>query len=254
MFDGHGGKQSADMCEKHLLNYLVETEAFKKGEYLEAFRAAYEKMENLIADKERVGGQVTDGCTAVTVLIVDNKVYVANVGDSECIVGRLKKKEEAKSPDDTYGYTLLTAKHLPSEAPEKERLLKAGAMVQANRINGILAVSRSFGDLEFKTKTAKGMQAVIAEPHLASYELKEGDHFLVVGCDGVWDTTTYDEAVRNAAISIASVSVFCLLVFSQIPVCAFVRFSSSYCRFRRCRSAEAIVCERLEASALASPF
>ena len=199
IFDGHGGRISAELCEHHLLDYVLGTEAFKKGEYVEALKEGFHKMEGMIAERARTGGpgSMTDGCTAVAILMVDTKVYCANIGDSEAIVGRMKKKEEVKNPDDVYDFTLLTEKHLPSEAAEKERLQKAGATIISNRVNGILAVSRSFGDLEFKAKTPKGVPAVIVDPHVMTYDIGPLDQFIVLACDGLWDTTTYEEAVRK---------------------------------------------------------
>lgn len=198
IFDGHGGRISAELCEHHLLDYVLGTEAFKKGEYVEALKEGFHKMEGMIAERARTGGpgSMTDGCTAVAILVVDTKIYCANIGDSEAIVGRMKKKEEVKNPDDVYDFTLLTEKHLPSEAAEKERLQKAGATIISNRVNGILAVSRSFGDLEFKAKTPKGVPAVIVDPHVMTYDIGPLDQFIVLACDGLWDTTTYEEAVR----------------------------------------------------------
>ena len=45
---------------------------------------------------------------------------------------------------------LLTLDHNPKDPREKERVEKAGAFLQRDRVNGILAVTRSFGDLPFK--------------------------------------------------------------------------------------------------------
>ena len=48
------------------------------------------------------------------------------------------------------------------------------------RVNGMLAVSRAFGDI--------GLKAVVtAEPEISTYAMKGGENFLLLACDGLWD-------------------------------------------------------------------
>jgi len=50
-----------------------------------------------------------------------------------------------------------------------------------NRLGGVLAVTRAFGDHSLKDS------GLIAVPHIAKYTLKPFDKFLVMASDGVWD-------------------------------------------------------------------
>merc|ERR1712216_484466 len=66
---------------------------------------------------------------------------------------------------------------------------------------GSLAVSRSIGDAFFKCEKYTGQQAtgLTAEPHIACAKVGEGDpevEFLIIGCDGLWDAVTYQEAAN----------------------------------------------------------
>lgn len=72
---------------------------------------------------------------------------------------------------------------------ENIRILKSGNMVVNGRINGDLAVSRSFGDFMYKNNESFSQeeQAVSCIPDVVVYERSADDNFIVFACDGVWD-------------------------------------------------------------------
>jgi serine/threonine protein phosphatase PrpC len=45
----------------------------------------------------------------------------------------------------------LSEDHKPDNADEKARIEKAGGFVEDNRVKGVLNLSRSLGDLEYKS-------------------------------------------------------------------------------------------------------
>jgi serine/threonine protein phosphatase PrpC len=55
-------------------------------------------------------------------------------------------------------------------------------------VQGVLAVTRAFGDRRLKTY-------VSAEPEIKSWPLAEGDDFLILASDGVWDVLNSQQAV-----------------------------------------------------------
>lgn len=77
--------------------------------------------------------------------------------------------------------------HKPDQEAEAFRIRQAGGRVQRGRINAVLAVSRAFGDYDFKQNAAfpAGMQQVVAEP-ACSVEPRSAaqDEFILLGCDG----------------------------------------------------------------------
>ena len=77
-------------------------------------------------------------CTACVVLITDTEIYCANAGDSRCVLS-----QDGKAID-------MSLDHKPELAEEKARIEKAGGFVEENRVKGILNLSRSLGDLEYK--------------------------------------------------------------------------------------------------------
>ena len=81
------------------------------------------------------------GCTAVVVLITKTEIYCANAGDSRAV---MSKKGKAKD---------LSTDHKPDLPNERRRIERAGGSVEENRVNGVLALSRSLGDFEYKSNT-----------------------------------------------------------------------------------------------------
>lgn len=123
------------------------------------------------------------GTTALIALLEDNKLIVANVGDSRGVMCDGKGNAIPLSFD-----------HKPQQERERKRITKAGGLVTFNgvwRVAGILATSRALGDYPLKDK-----KLVIADPDILTFDL--GDHnpmFIVLASDGLWDTFTNEEAV-----------------------------------------------------------
>ncbi|XP_013195944.1 probable protein phosphatase CG10417 isoform X2 [Amyelois transitella] len=119
------------------------------------------------------------GCTAVVALLKGNELYVANAGDSRCIVCR-----EGKAID-------MSIDHKPEDAPELERITKAGGKVSNDgRINGGLNLSRAIGDHSYKQNKDLGPkeQMITALPDVKTLTIDpEKDQFMVLACDGIWN-------------------------------------------------------------------
>lgn len=73
-----------------------------------------------------------------------------------------------------------------------------GVVSPTGRVFGQLAVSRSLGDVHMK-KPRVSENFVSNDPYIAKFDLKYGDDFLILACDGLWDVMTYQEAVDNVA-------------------------------------------------------
>ena len=129
------------------------------------------------------------GCTAVAALIVGNKIIVANAGDSRGVLSR----NGTAFP--------LSFDHKPNDADETARIVGAGGFVTSQnghfRVNGNLNLSRSLGDMKYKQNTAlpAEQQMITASPDILTETLREGDEFIILACDGVWDVMSNQEAV-----------------------------------------------------------
>ena len=78
------------------------------------------------------------------------------------------------------------------------RIEKAGHYVESNRVDGKLALSRAFGDFQFKgnSKFDVRNQAVTAFPEVQAFP-RAGLEFILLACDGLWDTMSSEEAIST---------------------------------------------------------
>lgn len=104
-------------------------------------------------------------------------LYAANAGDARAVLCR---NGEALR---------LTYDHKGSDAQESKRITDAGGFVMNNRVNGVLAVTRSLGDSAMK-------DFVVGAPYTTETEVGPADEFIIIACDGLWDVTEDQEAVN----------------------------------------------------------
>lgn len=187
VYDGHGGRQTAELAQKIVHKNLVDSEKFKEGDFEAAIKDSFALSDTQILEKASQEQWTTNGCTVVSCLLVNNELYLGNLGDAELVSGQVGDSGSVIGIQ-------LTEKHKASGEKEKERIKKLGGVVIYGRIFGTLAVSRSFGDAEFKVPKT-GANFVSSEPFLKKIELVPDVHqFLIIACDGLWDVVKYQEA------------------------------------------------------------
>eukprot|EP01024_Parvocaulis_polyphysoides_P058682 TRINITY_DN6321_c0_g2_i2.p1 TRINITY_DN6321_c0_g2~~TRINITY_DN6321_c0_g2_i2.p1 ORF type:complete len:293 (-),score=40.68 TRINITY_DN6321_c0_g2_i2:1178-2056(-) len=178
IFDGHGGVSAANFVKAHIFDNIIQNKNFHVDPKT-AIVEAYNLTDQQYLQQNQVDGR-EDGCTAVTVVVVQNRMYVANVGDSKCVLCRDGKGE------------LLTVDHKPNLQNERERIESAGGVViwaGTWRVGGVLAVSRAFGDKPLK-------KFVVAEPDVRTVTLSNKDEFIILASDGVWDVLAPSSAIE----------------------------------------------------------
>ncbi|NP_001130289.1 Probable protein phosphatase 2C 67 [Zea mays] len=197
IYDGHGGRLAADYAQKHLHQNviaaglpreLMDIKAAKKA-VIEGFRRTDESLL-----QESTKGNWQDGATAVCVWILGQTVVVANVGDAKAVLARSISTEGEGVVDETKSQLkaiVLTREHKAIFSQERSRIQKAGGSVGSNgRLQGRIEVSRAFGDRQFKKV------GLIATPDVHSFELTKKDHFIILGCDGLWGVFGPGDAVE----------------------------------------------------------
>jgi len=182
VFDGHGGSFVSKNCADCVHKMFLEHPAFPYDATL-AFTDTFRK-----ADKVVTAPDDKSGSTGLCCAVFGTTLYVGNIGDSECVLGT---REASKG---RFRSTLLSKKHNPTDPDEKKRILDMGGSIVFGRVFGTLAVSRGFGDMTYKTP---GKEFVSVEPHVEVRPLDRTCHFLILGCDGLWDTVSYDLAVKT---------------------------------------------------------
>lgn len=193
VYDGHGGDKVALFAGDNLHEIVKKQETFKKGDYEQALKDGFLATDRAILSDPRYEEEVS-GCTACVGLINDDKIYIANAGDSRSVLG-IKGRAKPLSQD-----------HKPQLEAEKSRITAAGGFVDFGRVNGNLALSRAIGDFEFKksAELAPEAQIVTAFPDVEVHDLTDDDEFLVVACDGIWDCQSSQAVVEFVRRGIAA--------------------------------------------------
>ncbi|SPP75978.1 probable protein phosphatase CG10417 [Drosophila guanche] len=126
------------------------------------------------------------GCTAVVCLLHGRDLYVANAGDSRCVISRNGKTIE------------MSLDHKPEDDEEAMRIVKAGGRVTLDgRVNGGLNLSRALGDHAYKTNLELPAEAqmISALPDVKKLIITPTDEFMVLACDGIWNYMSSEEVV-----------------------------------------------------------
>jgi serine/threonine protein phosphatase PrpC len=190
IFDGHGGSQAAEYVKRYLLPAVANQKAFESGDFVVALRRAFAVVDDVLV-KWLWERRIPCGSTAAVVLLVENVVYVAHCGDTRALLCRDKTA------------FALTSDHTPARESERVRIESRGGHVTRNanggpmRVNGMLAVSRAFGDVLLKPNGV-----VTAEPDLCVEPLSPADEWLVMATDGLFDALSNQsviDVVRRSA-------------------------------------------------------
>jgi len=178
VYDGHFGRQASEWV-RILLHLLILSDPEFESNPKDSFIRAYTDIDFFINLQAESAGWAP-GSTALTALFYDDKILLANVGDCQAVLCRNGIAIDLVSP------------HSPGRLDEKIRLLQAGVAVEfigTWRVNGMLAVSRSIGDISYK-------DSVCPTPEISEVELHESDEFLLIASDGLWDVMTSQDAVE----------------------------------------------------------
>ena len=173
VFDGHGGDVTAKLCVKRFPEIFKKCLHENPFEYESALKSSFHLM-----DKEIEKIKANEVGNTGTVVFINNKLlYCANVGDSSCCL--IGKTAEFISMD-----------HKCSNKKEKKRIEKEGGKIVDDRIEGILAISRGFGDFDLKNK------GLICEPHITKKLIDHSLRYCVLASDGVWDSLKLDDVSK----------------------------------------------------------
>jgi len=194
VYDGHGGKNAADMTEDLLHKNIITDPDFSSGNIERAIKNGFEKTDKVILQRA-VKEKWSHGTTTVVCILEGDTLYVGNTGDSEAVLA-----QAGDGDDGGLAAVSLTEKHKPTAASEKKRIEDAGGQVVFGRVLGSLAVSKALGDLDFKHPYNKADgDFVSALPFVQKLQLTPKHPFMVVACDGLWDKLSYEDAVEFIA-------------------------------------------------------
>ncbi|XP_022764327.1 probable protein phosphatase 2C 51 [Durio zibethinus] len=218
VFDGHGGAEASEMASKLVLDYFLVRSCYIQFEIREMLGVVPDESMHMGILKEALVRTIRDIDITFTklprkvlfqdvqrfiVVVADNQILVANVGDSKVVLCSEKfyslggtwlennEKVSLKNKKNT-GLKFLSGKeltrdHHPDREDERRRIEAAGGYVVSGvssvpRVNGRLAVSRAIGDLYYKNF------GVIAVPEMTDWQpLTRNDSYLVISSDRIFE-------------------------------------------------------------------
>ena len=212
IFDGHAGNKCAEFLRNNLLNFITNNHHFPTN-IPNAIKHGFKKIdEEYLTKHAYINNKLEDnsGSCGLILLLVNNKIYIANVGDSRC-VGSFKNGKLRKD---------ITLDHKPNYPNEKERITKNGGRIYQTQtpidddesykdkilvgpyrvFPGKLSVSRTVGDAEGKLEVLGGNPHVlIPVPDIFTFDLEKDDvDFFIMGCDGIYDQLNSKEILNCA--------------------------------------------------------
>jgi len=205
IYDGHGGRECVSFVRQRLHMNFVAALHGKGGldKSAQVHHDIYDSLTHGFLETDRQflsmaqaqdGFHGGSGCAAVVACIIGGWIWCANCGDSRALLCRDGKAVQ------------LSLDHKPDREDEAVRIENAGGFVSFRRVLGRLAVSRAFGDEEYKTTPERsgGKPLVIADPEIRVEQLSPQDEFLFMACDGLFDVFSSQEAVEFIHSRLAS--------------------------------------------------
>jgi len=198
VMDSHGDK--GELIAEFAIRRVSEALASEITEHLEqgmeeSLKKSISRVDQLLMARDDLPHRVA-GTTLTIVVIRPMEVWIANVGDSHCVVG---SKHRSVWKVDNHSID-----HTPNNTEEFVRVKAAGAHIDAMRIfaessksgmgigNG-LALSRSLGN-----SWARSV-GVISMPDIKHVHLTKQDQILIVASDGIWEFTNSLKAIKIAS-------------------------------------------------------
>ena len=215
IFDGHAGNKCADYLKDNLIK-KISNNSFFPNDIKNAIKYGFQSAERDFLDNYAIqNGKIIDksGSCALILLTVNNLLYVANVGDSRCLVscknGKIMK-DVTRDHKPNYPYEreriiknngIIYQSETPIDIDDNNNLFKDKVILGPYRVNpGRLSVSRTIGDAEAKTPEFGGNpNVIISEPDIYCYDLEKDDvDFFILGCDGIYDQLSSKEVFECA--------------------------------------------------------
>lgn len=207
VFDGHG-------VNGHLVSqYLVDTLPNILSEQLRQYDVddttdhkiveqclvkSFELVNQLLIDS--VDCYYSGSTAVISLLLNNNKLIVANTGDSRCMIARRHKNNKLRALE-------LSIDHKPEIPAEKQRIIQSNGRVQPcydargqalgpdrvwlkHAATPGLGMSRAMGD------TLASSVGVICIPEIQYHNIDDNDEFMLMCSDGVTELLTSNEAIK----------------------------------------------------------
>ncbi|KAK9948345.1 hypothetical protein M0R45_003926 [Rubus argutus] len=216
IYDGHGGPETSryvnDNLFQHLKRFTSEQQSMSVDVIRKAYQATEEGFLSLVTKQWPVKPQIAAvGSCCLVGVICGGTLYIANVGDSRAVLGRV-----VKATGEVLAIQLSAEHNVAIESvrqemhslhPEDSHIVVLKHNVW--RVKGLIQISRSIGDVylkkpefnreplytKFRLREPFKRPILSAEPAISVHELQPHDQFLIFASDGLWEHLSNQEAV-----------------------------------------------------------
>ncbi|KAL6222231.1 hypothetical protein ACLB2K_005623 [Fragaria x ananassa] len=216
IYDGHGGPETSRYVNDHLFQNLKRFTSEQQSMSVDVIRKAYQATEDgflsIVTKQWPVKPQIAAvGSCCLAGVICGGTLYIANVGDSRAVLGRV-----VKATGEVLAIQLSAEHNVAIESVRQEMhslhpddshivVLKHNVW----RVKGLIQISRSIGDVylkkpefnreplyaKFRLREPFKRPILSADPAISVHELQPHDQFLIFASDGLWEHLSNQEAV-----------------------------------------------------------
>ncbi|XVF18082.1 hypothetical protein REPUB_Repub10bG0181000 [Reevesia pubescens] len=216
VYDGHGGPETSRYINDHLFQHLKRFTTEQQSMSVDVIKKAYQATEDaffsLVAKQWPMNPQIAAvGSCCLVGVVCNGTLYIANLGDSRAVLGRL-----VKATGDVLAIQLSSEHNVGIESVRQEMhslhpddshivVLKHNVW----RVKGLIQISRSIGDVylkkaefnreplyqKFRLREPFRMPILSSEPSISVHELQPHDQFLIFATDGLWEHLSNQDAV-----------------------------------------------------------
>ncbi|KAK9135833.1 hypothetical protein Syun_015163 [Stephania yunnanensis] len=216
VYDGHGGPETSRYINDHLFQHLKRFAAEQQSMSVDVIRKAYQATEegffSLVTRQWPMRPQIAAvGSCCLIGVICGGTLYVANLGDSRAVLGRLVRATGEVLP------VQLSAEHNASIESVRQELRSLHpddshiVVLKHNvwRVKGLIQITRSIGDVylkkaeynreplyaKFRLRESFRKPILSSEPSISVHQLEPHDQFVIFASDGLWEHLSNQEAV-----------------------------------------------------------
>uniref|UniRef100_A0A2P2LB04 protein-serine/threonine phosphatase n=1 Tax=Rhizophora mucronata TaxID=61149 RepID=A0A2P2LB04_RHIMU len=216
IYDGHGGPETSRYVCDHLFQHLKRFVSEQQSMSVDVIRKSYQATEDgflsLVTKQWPTKPQIAAvGSCCLVGVICGGTLYIANVGDSRAVLGRL-----VRATGEVLGIQLSGEHNVAIESIRQEMFSlhpddSQIVVLKHNvwRVKGLIQVSRSIGDVylkkaefnreplyaKFRLRQPFKRPILSSEPSISVHELQSDDRFLIFASDGLWEHLSNQEAV-----------------------------------------------------------
>ena len=201
MLDGHNGSKCVEYVKNNMVATLLANNLNDKSPFDDEvlLKKIYKSLDSDFLKSAAACTPIeTSGCCTTVAIIRPYECTVAWAGDCRVVVCQLDGVVRQ-----------VTVDHHPTNELEQKRVTEAGGWIANKRVNGVIAITRSIGDIEFKTLKTESWgkpftaDLLVSEPDSITFSTRDL-RFIVLASDGLFESLSNQLVVDCIAKRLAA--------------------------------------------------